>query len=60
MTAGAAALLVAAVVAGDRLVLPAEGETQLALVYLVFATVALFLCSSSSAGRRRRPRTPSC
>ena len=44
MSAGAAALLVAAVVAGERLVLPEEGETQLALVYLVFATVALFLC----------------
>lgn len=44
MTAGAAALLVAAAVAGERLALPAEGETQLALVYLVFATVALFLC----------------
>jgi drug/metabolite transporter (DMT)-like permease len=25
--------------------LPAEGATQLALVYLVFATVALFLCA---------------
>lgn len=44
MTAGAAALLVASVVAGERLALPAEGETQLALLYLVFATVALFLC----------------
>lgn len=44
MTAGAAALLVGSVVAGERLVLPEEGETQLALVYLVFATVALFLC----------------
>ena len=44
MTAGAAALLVAAVVAGESLALPDEGETQLALVYLVFATVALFLC----------------
>jgi len=43
MTAGAAALLVASVVAGERLALPAEGETQLALLYLVFATVALFL-----------------
>jgi drug/metabolite transporter (DMT)-like permease len=44
MTAGAAALLVASVVAGERLALPAAGETQLALVYLVAATVALFLC----------------
>ena len=44
MTAGAAALLVASVVAGERLALPVEGETQLALLYLVFATVALFLC----------------
>ena len=49
MTAGAAALLVASVVAGERLALPAEGETQLALVYLVVATVGLFLVR---AGRR--------
>jgi hypothetical protein len=32
MTAGAAALLVASVVASERLALPAEGERQLALV----------------------------
>jgi len=44
MSAGAAALLVGSVAAGERLALPAEGETQLALLYLVFATVALFLC----------------
>ena len=44
MTAGAAALLLASVVAGERLALPAEGETQLALLYLVAATVGLFLC----------------
>jgi drug/metabolite transporter (DMT)-like permease len=44
MSAGAAALLVAAAVAGERFALPSEGETQLALAYLVFATVALFLC----------------
>lgn len=44
MTAGAAALLLASVIAGERLALPAEGETQLAVLYLVFATVGLFLC----------------
>ena len=44
MTAGAAALLLVSVGTGDRLALPAEGETQLALLYLAFATVALFLC----------------
>lgn len=44
MTAGAAALLLVSVGAGERLALPAEGETQLALLYLAFATVALFLC----------------
>jgi len=44
MTAGAAALPLVSVGTGDRLALPAEGETQLALLYLAFATVALFLC----------------
>jgi drug/metabolite transporter (DMT)-like permease len=43
MSAGAIVLLVAAAAAGERLVLPAEGETQLALAYLVTATVGLFL-----------------
>ena len=43
MSAGAPVLLVAAVLAGDTLVLPEKGETQLALAYLVAATVALFL-----------------
>jgi len=44
MSAGAVALVVVSAVAGERLALPSEGETQLALVYLVAATVALFLC----------------
>ena len=43
MSTGAAALLAASVVAGERLTAPADGETQLALVYLVGATVGLFL-----------------
>ncbi len=43
MTAGAAVLLVVAAAAGERLALPADGETQLAVVYLVAATVGLFL-----------------
>ena len=43
MSAGAAALLVVSAVAGEQLTLPADGETQLALVYLVAATVGLFL-----------------
>jgi drug/metabolite transporter (DMT)-like permease len=44
MSAGAAVLLVAAAVAGETLALPRETETQLALAYLVAATVGLFLC----------------
>jgi drug/metabolite transporter (DMT)-like permease len=44
MTAGAAALLVAAAVAGERFALPEAGKTQVAVVYLVAATVGLFLC----------------
>lgn len=43
MTAGALVLLCAAVVAGERLALPRDGETQAAVVYLIGATVALFL-----------------
>jgi drug/metabolite transporter (DMT)-like permease len=43
MTAGAAVLLVVAAAAGERLALPADGETQLAVAYLVTATVGLFL-----------------
>jgi drug/metabolite transporter (DMT)-like permease len=43
MTVGAAGLVAVAAAAGDRLVLPSEGETQLAVVYLVAATVGLFL-----------------
>jgi drug/metabolite transporter (DMT)-like permease len=43
MTVGAAVLLVAALAAGESLALPRDGETQVALVYLVAATVALFL-----------------
>ena len=44
MTAGAAVLVVAAAVAGESFALPREGKTQLALVYLVAATVGLFIC----------------
>jgi drug/metabolite transporter (DMT)-like permease len=43
MSAGAVVLLLAAALAGERFALPAEGETQVALVYLVAATVGLFL-----------------
>jgi len=43
MSVGAAVLLIVAVAAGDRLVLPADGETQFAVAYLVAATVGLFL-----------------
>lgn len=43
MSIGAAVLLVVAAVAGERLVLPADGETQLAVAYLVAATIGLFL-----------------
>jgi drug/metabolite transporter (DMT)-like permease len=44
MTAGSVALLAVSAAAGERLALPAETDTQLALVYLVAATVGLFLC----------------
>lgn len=43
MTAGAAVLLVVSAATGERLVLPNAGETQLAVAYLVAATVGLFL-----------------
>ena len=43
MSAGAAVLLVVAWVAGERLALPVDGETQLAVAFLVVATVGLFL-----------------
>ena len=44
MTAGSLALLAVAVVGGDELRLPRERDTQLAVAYLVAATVGLFLC----------------
>ena len=44
MSVGAAALLVVAAAAGETLALPKETDTQLALAYLVAATVGLFLC----------------
>lgn len=44
MTSGSVALLFGAVAAGSELALPREGETQLAVAYLVVATVGLFLC----------------
>lgn len=43
MSAGAAVLLIVSAAAGERTALPANGETQIALLYLVAATVALFL-----------------
>jgi drug/metabolite transporter (DMT)-like permease len=43
MTAGAAVLLVVAATAGESLVLPEEAKTQVAVLYLVAATVGLFL-----------------
>lgn len=43
MSAGAVVLLVVAGAAGESLVLPSRGETQVALAYLVAATVGLFL-----------------
>ena len=43
MTVGTVTLLAGALLAGERLALPRETDTQLALVYLVLATVALFL-----------------
>ncbi len=44
MTAGSLALLAVAVLGGDELRLPRERDTQLAVAYLVAATVGLFLC----------------
>jgi drug/metabolite transporter (DMT)-like permease len=44
MSAGSVALLVVSVAAGETLALPRQTDTQLALVYLVAATVGLFLC----------------
>jgi drug/metabolite transporter (DMT)-like permease len=43
MSAGSVVLLIVAAAAGERLALPAAGETQAAVAYLVAATVALFL-----------------
>ena len=43
MSAGAVVLMIVAVTAGERLALPADGETRLAVGYLVAATVGLFL-----------------
>ena len=43
MTVGAVALLAASLLAGETLALPRETETQLAVAYLVAATVALFV-----------------
>jgi drug/metabolite transporter (DMT)-like permease len=44
MSAGAGALLAVAVLRADELVLPRESDTQLAVAYLVLATVGMFLC----------------
>jgi drug/metabolite transporter (DMT)-like permease len=44
MTAGAAALLAFAALRGEELALPRETDTRLAVVYLVAATVGMFLC----------------
>ena len=43
MSVGAAVLLLVSWAGSDRLALPHEGDTQLALAYLVAATVGLFL-----------------
>ena len=43
MSVGTVVLLAVSVAAGERLALPTEGETQLAVAYLVAATVGLFL-----------------
>ena len=62
MSAGAAALLVVSALAGESFALPEAGKTQIALVYLVAATVGLFLmvlCWWCSGGRRRGRRTSS-
>ena len=44
MSAGAVALLLVSAASGERLALPTTGEAQLAVAYLVAATVGLFLC----------------
>ena len=43
MTAGAAVLIAVSALAGETLALPHDGETQLAVAYLVAATVGLFV-----------------
>lgn len=43
MSVGAVVLLVASALAGERFALPREGETQVAFLYLVAATVGLFV-----------------
>lgn len=43
MPLGAVALFAGSLAAGERMALPRHGETQLALAYLVLATVALFV-----------------
>jgi drug/metabolite transporter (DMT)-like permease len=43
MSAGAVVLLLVAALAGESLILPSAGKTQLAVAYLCLATVALFL-----------------
>ena len=43
MSAGAAVLLLVAALVGETFALPADGETQLAVLYLAAATVGLFL-----------------
>ena len=44
MSVGAIALLLVSAATGERLALPTTGEAQLAVAYLVAATVGLFLC----------------
>jgi len=43
MTVGAAVLLLLSAASGERLTVPEEGETRLALLYLVAGTVGLFM-----------------
>ena len=43
MTAGALVLLLVSAAAGEEFAVPADGETRLAVVYLVAATVGLFV-----------------
>ena len=43
MSAGAAVLLVVSAATGEQLALPSTGKTQIAVAYLVAATVGLFL-----------------